>query len=161
MSPIHCFPPIEDANARVLILGSIPGKESLRLGQYYAHKRNTFWTIMGKLIGAAPELPYESRTRILKSAGIALWDVLASCRRSSSMDSDIEEATPNDFHSFFLAHPHITHVYFNGAMAEKCYQKHVQLETLPLHYQRLPSTSPAHAAMPYVQKLQAWQVVMQ
>lgn len=163
MSPIYCFPPIEDANARVLILGSIPGKESLRLGQYYAHKRNTFWTIMGELAGASPSIPYESRVQILKSAGIALWDVLASCRRSSSMDSDIDAATiyTNDFKSFFISHPLITDIYFNGAMAEKCYQKHVQLETLPLHYQRLPSTSPAHAAMPYVQKLKAWQVVMQ
>lgn len=116
---------------------------------------------MGELIGAGPELPYESRTQILKSAGIALWDVLATCRRSSSMDSDIKEATPNDFNSFFLAHPHITHVFFNGSMAEKSYQKHVPLETLPLHHLRLPSTSPAHAAMPYDQKLKAWQVVMQ
>lgn len=163
MSPIYCFPPIEDANARVLILGSMPGKESLRAGQYYAHKRNAFWTIMGELIGAGPELPYESRTQILKSAGIALWDVLASCKRYSSMDSDIDQASiyPNDFKSFFLAHPHITHVFFNGAMAEKCYQKHVRFETLPLHNLRLPSTSPAHAAMPCDQKLKVWEAVMQ
>ncbi|MFA6970803.1 MAG: DNA-deoxyinosine glycosylase [Gallionella sp.] len=160
MPHIHCFPPIEDATARVLILGSMPGKESLRLGQYYAHKRNAFWTIMGELAGAAPAIPYESRVRILKSAGIALWDVLASCRRSSSMDADIDAVTPNDFKSFFRSHPLITEVYFNGAMAEKCYHKHVHLETLPLHYQRLPSTSPAHAAMPYDQKLKAWQAVI-
>ena len=161
MPQIYCFPPIEDSNARVLILGSMPGKESLRLGQYYAHKRNAFWTIMGELTGAAPSTPYETRVQILKSAGIALWDVLASCRRCSSMDSDIDEATPNDFKSFFRSHPHITDVFFNGSMAEKCYQKHVHLETLPLHYQRLPSTSPAHASMAYDQKLKVWQAVMQ
>lgn len=116
---------------------------------------------MGELTGASPSIPYESRVRILKSAGIALWDVLASCRRSSSMDSDIDQATPNDFKSFFRSHPLITEVYFNGAMAEKYYQKQVQLETLPLHYLRLPSTSPAHAAMPYDQKLKVWQAVVQ
>lgn len=161
MNPIHCFPPIEDANARVLILGSMPGKESLRAGQYYAHQRNAFWTIMGELVGASPSIPYQSRVLILKSAGIALWDVLASCRRSSSLDSDIDQVTPNDFKSFFLAHPHITHVFFNGAMAEKCYQKQVPPEIRTLHNLRLPSTSPAHAAMPYDQKLKAWQAVVQ
>lgn len=161
MPSIQCFAPVEDANARVLILGSMPGKESLRAAQYYAHKRNAFWTIMGELAGASPSIPYDSRVLRLKSAGIALWDVLASCRRSSSMDSDIKEAIPNDFRTFFLAHPHITHVFFNGAMAEKCYKKQVQLETGPLHNLRLPSTSPAHAAMPCDQKLKAWRVVMQ
>ena len=118
---------------------------------------------MGELTGAYPSIPYEARAKILKSAGIALWDVLASCRRSSSMDADIDQDSiyPNDFKSFFRSHPHITHVFFNGAMAEKCYQKHVRLEMLSLHYQRLPSTSPAHASMPFDQKLKAWQVVMQ
>jgi double-stranded uracil-DNA glycosylase len=141
----------------------MPGKESLRLGQYYAHQRNAFWTIMGELVGASPSLPYQSRIRILKSAGIALWDVLASCRRRSSMDSDIDAGSiyPNDFESFFRSHPNITDVFFNGSMAEKCYHKHVCIETRTLHYQRLPSTSPAHAAMPFDQKLAAWQAIIQ
>ena len=169
MPHIQSFPPIEDATANILILGSMPGKESLRAGQYYAHPRNAFWTIMGELAGAAPALPYETRTRILKSAGIALWDVLASCTRHSSMDADIDADSicANDFASFFLKHPHITHVFFNGSMAEQCFHKHVQplLEPLPgqrpLHYQRLPSTSPAHASMSYRQKLKAWKVILQ
>ncbi|TAN84300.1 MAG: DNA-deoxyinosine glycosylase [Gallionella sp.] len=164
MSHIHSFPPIEDSAASVLILGSMPGKESLRAGQYYAHRRNAFWPIMGDLTGAAPVLPYESRTRILKAAGIALWDVLASCARGSSMDSDIDEASirPNDFVPFFLAHPDITDVFFNGAMAEKCFRKFVRplLEHRPLHYRRLPSTSPANATMSYEQKLKTWEIAI-
>ena len=79
MHHIHSFSPIEDSSATILILGSMPGKESLRAGQYYAHRRNAFWPIMGDLIGANPTLPYEARTQLLKTAGIALWDVLASC----------------------------------------------------------------------------------
>ena len=71
MSRIHSFPPIENAGARILILGSMPGKESLRAGQYYAHPRNAFWPIMGSLIGAAPALPYQQRVHILQAAGIA------------------------------------------------------------------------------------------
>lgn len=164
MPHIHCFPPSEDAGARVLILGSMPGKESLRAGQYYAHRRNAFWTIMGELIGAAPALPYESRTRILKSAGIALWDVLASCTRDGSLDSAIDTASisPNDFASFFSTHPGITQVFFNGAVAEKCFRSLVQhsLELRSLHYQRLPSTSPANAAISYNQKLKAWGAII-
>ena len=165
MPHIQSFPPIANSNAHVLILGSMPGKESLRAGQYYAHPRNAFWPIMGELVGATPAMPYQTRIRMLKSAGIALWDVLASCTRHSSMDADIEEDSicANDFASFFTAHPHITQIFFNGAMAERCFRKHVLplLEHLPLHYQRLPSTSPANASMRYENKLKAWKVIME
>jgi len=162
---IQSFPPIENPTARVLILGSMPGKESLRAGQYYAHHRNAFWPIMGDLLGAAPTLPYEARTQILKSSGIALWDVLASCTRHSSMDADIDAGSisANDFTSFFSKHPGITRVFFNGSMAEKCFWIYVQplLAQRPLHYQRLPSTSPANASMRYEQKLEAWKMILQ
>lgn len=164
MPQVQSFPPVENPDAHTLILGSIPGKESLRAGQYYAHSRNAFWPIMGELVGAAPALPYEARILKLKSSGIALWDVLASCTRHSSMDADIEADTicANDFASFFLGHPHIKQVFFNGAMAEQCFRKHVLplLEHRPLHYQRLPSTSPAHASLRYEQKLTAWENIL-
>lgn len=169
MPHVQSFSPVEDTSASILILGSMPGKESLRAGQYYAHRRNAFWPIMGVLAGAKPDLPYPTRTKILKSAGIALWDVLASCKRHSSMDADIDAASicPNDFASFFLKHPDITHVFFNGSMAEKCFRTRVLplleplLEQRPLHFQRLPSTSPAHASMTYEQKLKSWKVILQ
>jgi len=164
LQPIQCFPPIEDADASVLILGSMPGVESLRAGQYYAHPRNTFWPIMGDLMGAGPSLDYLARVAILKSNGIALWDVLASCVRKGSLDSAIAEDSiaANDFKAFFLAHPEIERVFFNGAMAEKCFHKHVPLlpETRSLQFHRLPSTSPAHASLSYQQKLAAWRVVV-
>jgi hypoxanthine-DNA glycosylase len=169
MTEIRSFPPIADADANILILGSMPGKESLRAGQYYAHHRNAFWAIMGELVGAAPALPYQARTLKLKSAGIALWDVLASCKRHTSMDADIDASSicPNDFESFFSSHPNITQVFFNGSMAQQCFRKHVlpKLETLCSHrqlrYHRLPSTSPAHASMTYRKKLNAWKVILQ
>lgn len=119
---------------------------------------------MGELVGAAPSLPYEARIKKMKSAGIALWDVLASCTRHSSMDADIEADSicANDFALFFLKHPHITHVFFNGTMAEQCFRKHVLhlLENRQLHFQHLPSTSPANASMRYEQKLEAWMAIV-
>lgn len=161
-SPIACFPPIADRQARVLILGSMPGKESLRARQYYAHPRNAFWPIMGDLLGAKPELAYRARVALLKAAGIAVWDVLASCTRASSLDADIDSASlvVNDFDTFYRAHSHITQVFFNGAMAEKFYLKHVATLNRAIHYQRLPSTSPAHAGMAYAQKLAHWQTII-
>ncbi len=165
MPHIHSFAPIEEASARVLILGSMPGKESLRAGQYYAHSRNAFWPIMSDLIGAKPTLPYEANAIKLKAAGIALWDVLASCTRHSSLDADIDKdsISANNFEAFFLIHPSITHVFFNGAMAEKCFHRYVKLnlEFRALQYKRLPSTSPANASMTYNQKLNAWKVIIE
>ena len=165
MPRVHCFAPIEDSSATVLILGSMPGKASLAAGEYYAHPRNVFWTIMGELVGAHPGLPYQDRLKILRCSGIALWDVLGSCVRKSSLDSHIEtdSEVPNDFKSFFIRHPNITRVFFNGAKAEQCFLKYVRpsIEPASLQYQRLPSTSPANAGITYAQKLLAWRSVMQ
>ena len=162
MPQVHSFSPIAEANARVLILGSMPGKASLAAGQYYAHAQNLFWRILGEITGAAPSLPYATRVRALKSSGIALWDVLESCTREGSLDSAIDGATisANDFVSLYHTHPRIAQVFFNGAKAEACYRRHV----LPLladravspGYQRLPSTSPANASMSRAHKHRVW-----
>ena len=159
---IYSFPPIADTESLVLILGSMPGKASLKAHEYYAHPRNAFWRIIASLGNAAHDLTYESRVDMLISTKIALWDVLASCTRKSSLDADIVAAsiTANDFLSFYSAHPKIVLVFFNGAHAEASYKKHV-LPVLGrkfehLKYQRLPSTSPAHASLSFEQKLQVW-----
>ena len=144
----------------------MPGKESLRADNIIA-SRSAFWLSWANG-RRAPAQPYKARIQKLKSAGIALWDVLASCTRHSSMDADIESDSicANDFASFFSKHPHITHVFFNGTMAEQCFHKHVQpilkhgLANRPLQYLRLPSTSPANASMSYQQKLSAWRVIL-
>src|ERR1017187_8768758 len=92
--PAVCsFAPIENRSARVLVLGSMPGVESLRADHYYAYRHNAFWPIMGELFGAGPAVSYEKRILTLKRAGLALWDVMASCVLEGSLDSDIDEAS--------------------------------------------------------------------
>lgn len=161
---IYSFPPITSPTAKILILGSMPGKASLAANQYYAHPRNLFWPIMGELIGAYPQLEYLRRIRILQDNDIALWDVLKSCRRTSSLDADIEKSSMivNDFSGFFAGHCQIRRVFFNGATAEQAFRKHVLpvINTEFLQLQRLPSSSPAHAAMSFQEKLQIWRNVI-
>lgn len=162
MSRHSSFPPVADPNAKILILGSMPGQRSLDAQQYYAHPHNAFWRIMGELVGAHPDLPYELRLERLKQSGIALWDVLQSCEREGSLDSDIKQEEANDFTKFFANHPDITRLYFNGAKAEQSFRKFVSgKQQIPeLEMSRLPSSSPAHAGMKYADKLAAWRVIL-
>lgn len=160
---VHSFPPIAAPDATRLILGSMPGKASLRANEYYAHPRNAFWPIMGELFGAGPDLRYAHRVRVLRTAGIAVWDVLASCTRRGSLDSDIDEDSivANDFAWFLRTHRRIQRVFFNGAKAEQSFRRHVLpgLALATLHLERLPSTSPANASWSHARKLRAWTVV--
>ena len=158
---VRSFPPIVSEKSKVLILGSMPGDASLRARQYYAHPRNTFWRIMGELFGVGPSLPYPERLVRLRSAGVALWDSLKVCERPGSLDASITEEVANDFPGFFAKYPRITHIYFNGRKAEMAFRRRA-LPLLPNDrhvFTRLPSTSPAHAAMSFEAKVQAWSVV--
>ena len=125
------FIPVVAPDTRVLVLGSLPGEASLAAQRYYAHPRNAFWPIMGELCGARPELPYEERCERLVAVGVAVWDVLKSCRRVGSLDTAIERDSeqPNDFAKFFKSHPRLRLVAFNGQKAEIAFRRHV-LRTL-------------------------------
>jgi len=156
------FPPVADSRARVLVLGSLPGRRSLDAREYYAQPHNAFWRIMGRLFGAEPSLPYEQRLERLRAARVALWDVLAAGEREGSLDASIVPASVvvNDFVSFFAGHPDIDLVCFNGRTAAELYRRRVvpQLEPEPagLTTRLLPSTSPAHASLRFEQKLARW-----
>jgi hypoxanthine-DNA glycosylase len=134
----------------------MPGVLSLAENQYYAHPRNLFWPIMGSLFGAGRDVAYEQRLRLLQDHRIALWDVLHSCQRDGSLDSDIQCEVANDFATFFNTYPQITHVFFNGGKAESSFRKHVRDVGQGLVMTRLPSTSPAHASLSFDKKLEAW-----
>ena len=159
------FPPVARRNARVLVLGSLPGQESLRRRQYYAQPRNAFWPIMGALCGAAPDLPYRTRTRRLAASGIALWDVCATAFRAGSLDASIVAGSVvvNDFGAFLARHIGIRLVCFNGRTAAALWRRHVLPALAPhaagLATLELPSTSPAHAALPLAAKLERWRAL--
>jgi double-stranded uracil-DNA glycosylase len=163
--PIEGFSPIAKACSRVLILGSMPSVMSLNLQQYYGHSRNAFWPIMMQLFNGSADADYNQRKQILLDNRIAVWDVLKSCRRTGSLDSRIENDSLiiNNFAAFFARHERIEYIFFNGAVAEKLYRKYVlgslkeNLAALPCS--RLPSTSPAHAAMSFQEKAQHWRVI--
>jgi len=154
---IQSFPPIMNDESTILILGSMPGVVSLSQHQYYAHPRNHFWRILYDLYHTPLELDYDRRIAFALSKGIGLWDVLGECVREGSLDSNIQEAVPNDFISLFETYPRITHLMFNGAKAYEEFTRRVapqlDLEGKTLH--KLPSTSPAHT-MAYARKLEAW-----
>lgn len=142
----------------------MPGKVSLREQRYYAHPRNAFWRIVGEIFGFDAGGAYEARAAALVAAGMALWDVLHSCTRESSLDSDIQPDTivPNDFGAFFTSHGSIRRACFNGATAEKLYLRHVlpHLEKpAAVDHVRLPSTSPANARMPFAEKVRVWRII--
>lgn len=163
MPRVRSFPPVENSRARVLILGSMPGVASLAAGQYYAHAQNRFWPIVCELLGAKGMPSYAARVRLLLAHRIALWDVLESCVREGSLDSAIDDASAkaNDFGAFFRTHPRVVRILFNGAKAEAAWRRQVRpgLETRAANIEtlRLPSTSPAHAALAYAGKRLAWQ----
>ena len=153
------LPPIEDADARLLILGNMPSVMSLTAQQYYGNPRNAFWRILAELLRFDADDPYERRAEAFRCHGIAVWDVLKCCRRVGSLDSAVEpdSMVANDFATFFAEHPSIARVYFNGAAAERNFARLVSVDA-PVTYLRLPSTSPAHT-IGYADKLAAWQVL--
>ena len=159
----RCLPPIVASDARILILGSMPGRASLAAGQYYAHPRNVFWPIMGCLLDFDASRDYPARVDALKVAGIAVWDILDSCHRPGSLDSAIadDSLVANDLPGFLATHAEIHHVFFNGAKAESCFRRHIKLTMAEpqIGFARLPSTSPAHAGLSFERKLEAWRAI--
>lgn len=151
------FPPIARCDARILILGSLPGRRSLDAFEYYAHPQNAFWKIMSELHGVHGS--YAERCTQLMNVQIAVWDVLQASVRPGSMDADIrlETARANNFAHFLERHASIRRIAFNGRTAEQMFTRFVEIPThREISMVSLPSTSPAYAAMSFSGKLDAW-----
>jgi hypoxanthine-DNA glycosylase len=152
------LPPIIDERAEVLILGSFPSEASLAARQYYAHKQNHFWKILGAVIGQPLyEMDYVERLAAVRDARIAVWDVYASCERDGSLDSAIRNAVPNDFAQLKKSAPALRRICFNGQAAGRFASSP---EAHGFETSILPSTSPANAAWSFERKLAAWRAAL-
>jgi double-stranded uracil-DNA glycosylase len=149
------FAPVIDGRARVLVLGTLPGEESLRRQEYYAHPRNLFWPILFALFGAAPSADYAAKLGFATAQRVALWDVCAVGEREASADATIRREEPNAIGQLLDAHPLIRAVAFNGTGARRLYDRHFARRP-SLAYLALPSTSPAHARLDFTAKLGQW-----
>lgn len=140
------------------MLGTLPGEESLRRQEYYAHPRNLFWPIVCALFGDSVPAEYGERLRLVAMRRIALWDVCASCQREASADATIRGETPNRIDNLLANHLGIRAVAFNGSAARRLHDRH--FARLPgLAYLALPSTSPAHARLGFGEKFASWQAL--
>jgi double-stranded uracil-DNA glycosylase len=162
---IHSFPPLARADARILILGSMPGVASLRAGRYYAHPRNAFWDIMGALVGAGRNLDYEQRLEGLMEAGIAVWDVLHSAERQGSLDSAILNPVPNDLLGLLEKCSQIGLIATNGGFASSAFKRYAWPQLCQartgLRWVQLPSTSPANARLSLETKTRLWRAALE
>ncbi|WP_322042959.1 DNA-deoxyinosine glycosylase [Paraburkholderia sp. J67] len=160
MSFKHCFPPVVDAHTRVLILGSLPGEASLAHQQYYAHKQNKFWHLVGEVIGVdLPALDYEARLQTLLDHRIGLWDVVAQARREGSLDGNIRDHAGNDLITLIERLPALQAIAFNGGTASRIGERILGVDAQRLEILRLPSSSPAYASMNFATKLVAWRAL--
>lgn len=151
------------SNARVLILGSMPGTASLTAGQYYAHPRNRFWPVMQAVCGVDARLAYRQRLQALQGRGVGLWDVLARCQRQGSLDSAIrrQSEVAVDLPGLLPHCPQLALIVCNGTAAARLYSRHLQAAVLALRpgleMLALPSTSPANASCSLAALAVHWQ----
>ncbi len=155
---LRSFKPLVDKNSRILVLGSMPGPEALRKQQYYGFEGNHFWHIIPKILGKERPSIYKERIRLVRSHGIAIWDVLASCQRKSALDSDIRCAEVTPIPALLKKYPNIRAIFINGKFAYNTFLKNHGDVGRPVFY--LPSTSPANAAISLTEKTKAWKALL-
>lgn len=158
MQKISSFPPIINENSKILILGSIPGLKSLEMQQYYAHPQNKFWKIIFEIFNEEFATDYSERIKILEKHHIALWDVIDTCERKGSLDSEIRNEEANRIGELLQNYPSIKSIFCNGQKSYKNLQK-ILPKDFYLPIIALPSTSPAHASLKYEEKLKKWKLI--
>ncbi len=165
---VESFPPQIADGCRVLILGTAPSVRSLAMQQSYAHAQNLFWPLMSEMFDAGPELDYAERIRRLHQRGVGIWDVLASCERSGSLDSAIVRASevPNDIAGLLASQPLIAAIALNGGHAQRSFRRIVfpmidDSRRTSLTLLDLPSTSPANASMTRQDKREQWRILLE
>lgn len=160
----YSFPPVIDAGCRVLILGSLPGEESLHQQQYYAHPRNGFWRVLAGVFAEPMCQSYPEKLAFLLAHRIALWDTVQCAVRPGSLDQHIRDPQPNDFVILFNKYPGLQGVAFNGSTAGALFNR-LARPRLPdwlltrLQFVQMPSTSPANPR-PLEEKIARWRAIL-
>ncbi|MCH9813211.1 MAG: DNA-deoxyinosine glycosylase [Epsilonproteobacteria bacterium] len=157
MKEIHPFDPIIDEHSKVLILGTFPSLDSFKYQFYYAHKRNQFWKILSSIFGEKLESD-KAKTLFLLKQHIALWDIIRSCERKNSSDSNLKNIEPQAINILLQTYPNIKKIFFTGKKAQQIYMKY--FKQLPIEVQLLPSPSPAYAAMRFEEKREIYKRVL-
>lgn len=151
--------PVIPESCRLLVLGSLPGNRSLAARQYYAHPQNHFWRLMDVVTGdSLAGLPYDDRLARLGRHQIGLWDVIATARRASSLDGDIQQAVANPLAALVATLPELRAVACNGALAAKHAARLLEATGLPVI--ALPSSSPAYT-LAFAAKAERWRVLQE
>lgn len=155
----RCFDPVVTRETRLLILGSLPGEQSLALNEYYGNRKNGFWRLMSEVIDRdLPALDYVPRLQALLAKGIGLWDVVAEARREGSLDSQIRDRTDNDLLRLIISLPNLTTIAFNGVTASRLGLKVLGQHAASYRIIKLASSSPAYT-LPYAEKSRQWQIL--
>jgi double-stranded uracil-DNA glycosylase len=162
MTTKHALRPVVDENSRFLILGTLPGDESLRQQRYYSDPRNRFWSLLSSVFGVPAGESYQQRLEFLAAHRVALWDVLQSAERAGSSDQAITKPQPNDFGELFSKFPALRRIAFNGTKAESLWRTYIRVTTDVPHESLmtkiLPSSSgsPGRHVLPFDEKLRRW-----
>jgi hypoxanthine-DNA glycosylase len=152
----RCFDPVVDQRTRLLVLGSLPGDQSLLRNEYYGNRQNRFWMLMSEVVGVAlVPLDYAARLQALLRHGVGLWDVVAEASRPGSLDSNIRDRDDNDLLGLLGGLPHVATIAFNGGTAKKLGMRVLGERAARYRIVELPSSSPAHT-MPYAEKAARW-----
>ena len=152
-----CLEPWIDENTRILIVGTMPGEQSIQEQMYYANPHNKFWSYIEKILNQGQKLEKkEDKKCLLQKYNIGLWDALSVCEREGSLDSKIKKEQYNDFSRF----KSVQYVLFNGKKAQKYFEKYNAEYLEERKFQQLPSTSPANASISEANKFEQWKFAL-
>jgi hypoxanthine-DNA glycosylase len=149
------FPPISNPETEILILGTLPGERSLQMQEYYAHPQNKFWRMIAAITNSSLPVNYCEKRDLLLTSNIGVWDVVREAKRIGSLDSNIFDEIPNDLNQFIENHKNLKTVGFNGAKAEKLFDKFFKRHE-NIRYVALPSSSPANARTSFEEICECW-----
>ena len=133
------FKPVYDGNAKILIMGTVPSVGGVKYNFFYMSKVNKFWYYLTKTLGTTDFVAlanayraaydkgcYNEELNAVKNAlysnGIALYDIIATCERVGSSDSQIISSQNNSSEKIFeivKANPNLKMIFVNSYEVEK------------------------------------------